>query len=201
MSDGIVFLARVFLSALWFGRPHLISIITVSSFSRRRRGELFISAGARRIPTHIGDNPSHLPRRPICRLAVKAQTFLTCQLWCQPLHFSCIWGGAQASDKAHVDTFMRSANIADMQQTLNIGTRHAFDDGSHNIAVCSRGRHQACLLQDLLNTKWSSILASQRNSGSSKQMQGTTTERRSRWREMNPHQNRRGAFGMVVKKN
>lgn len=40
MSDGIVFLPCVFLSALWFGRPPLtISITTLSSSSHHRAGK------------------------------------------------------------------------------------------------------------------------------------------------------------------
>lgn len=167
MSDGIVFLARVFLSALWFGRPHLISIITVSSFSRRRRGELFISAGALRIPAHIGDNPSHLQDARFVGSRSKHKRFSLASFDVNHCASSAL-ERARASDKAHMDTF---ANIADMQQTLNIGTRDAFDDGSYNIAACILGRHQTCLLQDLLKTKWSSILASQGSSASSKQMQ------------------------------
>lgn len=130
MSDGIVFLARVFLSALWFGRPHLISIITVSSFSRRRKGGTVYFSWALRIPTHIRDNASHLQDAQFVGSQAKHKCFSLASFdvnHCVLSAFEIPHGERereQASDKAHMDGFLRSSNIADSKRLMSArGTR------------------------------------------------------------------------------
>lgn len=99
-------------------------------------GGLFISAGALRIPTHIGDNPSHLQDAQFVGSRSKYKCFSLASFGVKRC-VSSAFKRARASDKARMDTFTRSA---DVQQTLNIGTRDAFDDdGSRNIATCIFG--------------------------------------------------------------
>lgn len=152
MSDGIVFLARVFLSALWFGRPHLISIITVSSFSRRRKGELFISAGLSESPRTSGiihpisktpnlsaggqsTNVSHLP------VLMSTTAFY--------LRLRSLMEREQASDKAHMDRFLRSSNIADSKRFISARATPLMM-AAIILQPAFGGRHQTCLLHVLL---------------------------------------------------
>lgn len=175
MSDGIVFLARVFLSALWFGRPHLISIITVSSFSRRRKGELFISAGLSESPRTSGiihpisKTPNLSARGQSTSVSHLPVLMSTTAFY---LHLRSLTERErereQASGKAHMDRFLRSSNIADSKRLIS-ARGEAFDDGCHNFAARIWGRHQTCLLHVLLKANWSSIPASQRNSAAAKQ--------------------------------
>lgn len=148
MSDGIVFLARVFLSALWFGRPHLISIITVSSFSRRRKGELFISAGLSESPRTSGiihpisKTPNLSARRQSTNVSHLPVLMSTTAFY---LHLRSL----TEREKAHMDGFLRSSNIADSKRLISArGT-------SLMMAVIILqpvfwGRHQTCLLHVLL---------------------------------------------------
>lgn len=157
MSDGIVFLARVFLSALWFGRPRLISIITVSSFSRRRKGELFISAGLSESPRTSGiihpisKTPNLSARGQSTSVSHLPVLMSTTAFY---LHLRSLTERQRERERA---SFWQSPHgqIPEVfkyrrQQTLNIGTREAFDDGCHNFAACIWGRHQTCLLHVLL---------------------------------------------------
>lgn len=85
------FSSRVFLSALWFGRPPLtISVTTISSSSHHRAGKRAVYfSWAFWTQAHVGIIYPLSPQCPICQLTDKAQMFLTCQFWCQQLCFIC----------------------------------------------------------------------------------------------------------------
>lgn len=116
MSDGIVFLPCVFLSALWFGRPPLtISITTISSSSRhrgKRKGSCLFQPGFLD-QLHVRIIYPLSLQCPICQLTDKAQMFLTCQFWCQQLCFICsqIPGRVKyVADKAQTTTQTQPEN-------------------------------------------------------------------------------------------
>lgn len=104
MSDGIVFLAFVFLSALWFGRPpQTIGITTFSPSSHRRAGRKTIYIGwVFWTLAYVGIISLLSLQCPICQFTDKAQMFLTCQFWCQQLCFICGQSPCRASDKAQM---------------------------------------------------------------------------------------------------